>query len=193
MAVRAVAEDDDVAGGELRIVRIARARTDLFELALRNEFFQCVLPSQNRLRARARGLDGIGEGLRIRALDIGEVVADEVGHEACTAKALLCELGDIRRFSRHGRGIGDGFSAGGGRAVVDIRQDIRRIVFQSAAIMAGLIDRAVILLFLHIVAGIGQRSDDGVVEHFGGDVRGRCRKHHDGESADHHSQGKEQG
>lgn len=77
-------------------------------------------------------------------------------------------------FPSRSRSRKNRFLAGCGRSVVNVRQNIQCISFQCAGVVSGLIDRAVILLLLNIVSRIGKRSDDGVVEHFVGAVRGRC-------------------
>ena len=193
MAARAVAEDDDVAGSEFGIVHIARTRADLFNLALRGKLIERVLPSHNGLRVRSRSVDGVGNKLRIHTLNVRQIVANIVGHEACTAETVLFEPCNIRCFARYGRGIGNSFLTRKRSAVMNIRENTRCIVFQCTAVVSGLIDRAVILLLLYIVARIGKRSDNGVVEHFIGNIRGGCRKRRDWESAEHHYQCKEQG
>ena len=108
--------------------------TGLSLYTLRGKLIQRVLPSHNGLRIRSRSVDGVGNKLRIHTLNVRQVVANIVGHEACTAETVLFEPCNIRCFSRHGRGVGNRFLTRKRSAVMNIREDTRCISFQCAAV-----------------------------------------------------------
>lgn len=174
MAVGAVAEDDDIARNQPSVIYISRTRADLFDFALVCQLVQRRLPCDYRLRIHAGGVDGVGDELCIGALDMGQVITNEVGHKAGAAEAVLLKACNVRRFAGDGGSVGHRFPAGGCYAVVDVRKDIRRVSRQCAAVVSGLIERSVVLLLLHIVASIGKGADDDVVHHTVGDIRGGC-------------------
>ena len=114
------------------------------------------------------GLDRIVDVGGINAFDVGQVVADEVGHEGRAHQTVLFELGNIGGLAGLGGAIRHSLVTVQERAVVvvtDIRQNIGIRVIDVTGDILSNIQITIILQPLDIVTGVLQSAQDCIVVH----------------------------
>ena len=133
-----------------------------------------------RITLRTDFLDLVIDGTGIHALDVGQVVTQEIGHEGGTDQTIAFKVTDLGSLAGDRAGILYGFITVGtsaGLVVANVRENMGCVGLQAAGDVLGHIQIAVLLQPGDIKAGVRQRPENGVVIHLIGDLAHVCQGH----------------
>ena len=186
MHIRAIpGKDDDVTGDQILVGGAGAGVLGNTGTGLGSQRIQGRFPGIDGSQVigaaiLAHFLDLVIDGTGIHALDVGQVVTQEIGHEGGTDQTIAFKVTDLGCLAGDRAGILYGFITVGtsaGLVVSNVRENMGCVGLQAAGDVLGHIQVAVLLQPGDIEAGVCQRPENGIVIHLIGDLAHVCQGH----------------